>query len=121
MEHWQQALPGRILEIGNESIVDDLEGSVRQLLEFCGLSWDPACLAFETNRAPVATASVVQVREPLNRNSIGRWRHYEAELRERSEERRVGEECVRTCRSRWPPAHYKKQPTQKYSESRTHP
>src|SRR3546814_2226344 len=82
MEHWQQALPGRILEIGYESIVDDLEGSVRQLLEFCGLSWDPACLAFETNRAPVATASVVQVREPLNRNSIGRWRHYEAELRE---------------------------------------
>src|SRR3546814_13361264 len=64
------------------SIVDDLEGSVRQLLEFCGLSWDPACLAFETNQAPVATASVVQVREPLNRNSIGRWRHYEAELRE---------------------------------------
>src|SRR3546814_4337408 len=45
MEHWQQALPGRILETGYESIVDDLEGSVRQLLEFCGLSWDPACLA----------------------------------------------------------------------------
>src|SRR3546814_6871078 len=44
--------------------------------------------SFETNQAPVATASVVQVREPLNRNSIGRWRHYEAELRElrRSEE-----------------------------------
>src|SRR3546814_8588174 len=82
MEHWQQALPGRILEIGYESIVDDLEGSVRQLLEFCGLSWDPACLAFETNQAPVATASVVQVREPLNRHPIGRWRHFEAELRE---------------------------------------
>lgn len=82
MEHWQQALPGRILEIGYESIVDDLEGSVRQLLEFCGLPWDPACLAFETNQAPVATASVVQVREPLNRNSIGRWRRYEAELQE---------------------------------------
>ena len=80
MQHWQRMLPGRILEIGYESIVDDLEGSVRQLLAFCGLPWDPACMAFEANAAPVATASAVQVREPINRDSIGRWRRYETEL-----------------------------------------
>lgn len=82
MRHWQRTWPGRILEIGYEAIVDDLEGSTRRLLAFCGLPWEPACLAFEANAAPVATASAVQVREPIHRDSIGRWRRYESELRD---------------------------------------
>jgi tetratricopeptide (TPR) repeat protein len=80
LSHWHQIMPGRILEVRYESIVDDLEGQARKLLEFCGLSWESACLAFEDNQAPVATASAVQVREPINRKSVGRWRRYESEL-----------------------------------------
>lgn len=82
MAHWRSLFPGRILEIGYESMVDDAEGNIRKLLDFCELPWEPACLAFEKNTAPVATASAVQVREPINRKSIGRWRRYENELGE---------------------------------------
>jgi hypothetical protein len=47
---------------------------------FCGLDWDPACLAFEQNSAPVATASSVQVRQPIYRTAVERWRKYESEI-----------------------------------------
>jgi Flp pilus assembly protein TadD len=82
MAHWQRVLPGRILELSYEALVDDQEASTRRLLEHCGLSWNDACLRFEENAAPVATASTIQVREPMNRNSIGRWRRYEPQLSE---------------------------------------
>jgi hypothetical protein len=80
MAHWQRVLPGRVLEIGYEDLVDRQEAVTRQLLDFCGLPWDEACLRFQDNAAPVATASVVQVRAPMNRNAIGRWRRYQAQL-----------------------------------------
>ncbi|SEL44312.1 Sulfotransferase family protein [Pseudoxanthomonas sp. GM95] len=80
MAHWQRVLPDRILELDYEALVDDQEGQTRKLLAFCGLPWDPACLAFEHNPAPVATASATQVREPLHRQGIGRWRRYAAHL-----------------------------------------
>lgn len=80
MRHWQQVLPGRILELHYESLVDDQAGQTRRLLEFCGLPWDDACLSFEHNEAPVATASTVQVREPLHRGALQRWKRYETEL-----------------------------------------
>ncbi|OOG37055.1 sulfotransferase [Rhodanobacter sp. C05] len=79
MAHWQKLFPGRILEVDYETLVESQEASSRQLLEFCGLSWDDACLRFEDNPAPVATASVVQVRKPMYRSSIRRWKHYEAQ------------------------------------------
>jgi hypothetical protein len=50
------------------------------MLEFCGLQWDPACLAFEANRAPTATASAVQVRSPIHRDAVRRWSFYEQQL-----------------------------------------
>jgi len=78
--HWQRAFPGRILEVHYEHLVDDQAGSTRQLLEFCGLPWHDACLAFEKNAAPVNTASAVQVRKPVYRNALQRWRKYEAQL-----------------------------------------
>jgi tetratricopeptide (TPR) repeat protein len=81
MAHWQRVLPGRILQLSYEDLVDDQRAQTQRLLEFCGLPWDDACLAFERNRAPVATASAVQVREPMNRRSVGRWQHYAPELR----------------------------------------
>lgn len=82
MAHWQRVLPGRILEVQYEQIVADQEPETRRLLEFCGLPWEDACLSFERNAAPVATASAVQVREPLYASAVGRWRRYEAQLGE---------------------------------------
>lgn len=80
MAHWRQVLPGRILEVDYEDLVEHQEASTRRLLEFCGLDWHDDCLAFERNTAPVATASAVQVRSPIFRSGLGRWRKYEAEL-----------------------------------------
>jgi tetratricopeptide (TPR) repeat protein len=79
MAHWQQLFPGRILEVDYETLVESQEASSRQLLAFCGLPWDDACLRFEHNPAPVATASSVQVRRPMYRSSLRRWKHYEAQ------------------------------------------
>jgi hypothetical protein len=80
MAHWRRVLPGRILEVEYESLVEHQEARTRELLDHCGLPWDEQCLRFEHNPAPVATASAVQVREPINRSSIGRWRKYQAQV-----------------------------------------
>lgn len=80
MAHWRQAFPGRILEVSYESLVAEQEPQTRAMLEFCGLRWDPACLAFEANRAPAATASAAQVRSPIRRDAVQRWKFYEQQL-----------------------------------------
>jgi hypothetical protein len=80
MAHWQRVLPGRIHELVYEQLVADPRGETQRLLQHCGLEWEDGCLAFERNPAAVATASAVQVREPLHARSVGRWRHYEREL-----------------------------------------
>jgi tetratricopeptide (TPR) repeat protein len=82
MAHWQRMLPGRILELRYEELVDAQEPQTRALLEFCGLHWDPACLRFEDNAAPVSTASAVQVRSPMFRSSLQRWRRFESQTLE---------------------------------------
>lgn len=75
--HWRDVLPAdRFTELAYEDLVADQEGETRRLLEFCGLDFDPRCLAFHENAAPVATASSVQVRSPIYASSIGRWRRY---------------------------------------------
>jgi len=77
MSHWRTHFPAdRFMEVCYEDIVHDQENQTRKLLEFCDLSWDPACLRFHENEAPVSTASSVQVRQPLYRGSIGRWKKY---------------------------------------------
>jgi hypothetical protein len=63
-----------------ERVVGDLETETRRLLDFCGLPFEAACLAFHENAAPVATASSAQVREPLYTSALARWRRYEAGL-----------------------------------------
>ena len=82
MAHWQRVLPGRILEVDYETLVDSQEASSRQLLEFCGLPWNDACTHFEANPTPVATASAVQVRAPIYRSALKRWKKYGPQLNE---------------------------------------
>ena len=77
MAHWKQTLDLPILEVDYETVVDDLEGQARRMVEFLGLQWDERCLQFHCNPRRVATASKAQVRRPLYRSSIQRWRHYE--------------------------------------------
>jgi tetratricopeptide (TPR) repeat protein len=77
MEHWERVLPGRVLRIHHEDVVEDLEGSVRRILEHCGLPPEPACLTFYRTERSIRTASSEQVRQPIFREGLDQWRHYE--------------------------------------------
>jgi tetratricopeptide (TPR) repeat protein len=77
MQHWETVLPGRILRVEHESVVDDLEGNVRRILNFCGLDFEPACVEFHKTARSVRTASSEQVRQPIFREGLHQWRHYE--------------------------------------------
>ena len=75
MAHWRRVLPeDSLIEIDYETLVADQQGETRRLLEFCRLPWDEACLAFDKTERPVLTGSLVQVRRPLYRSSVGKWR-----------------------------------------------
>ena len=80
MEHWRAVLPLPLLEVDYEETVADLEGVARKLVAWCGLEWEPKCLEFYQAKRPVRTASAVQVRQPVFRTSVGRWKHYEQAL-----------------------------------------
>jgi tetratricopeptide (TPR) repeat protein len=77
MAHWEAVLPGKILRMQHEQVVDDLEGSVRHLLDFCGLEFEPACLEFYKTERSVRTASSEQVRRPIYKEGLDQWRHFE--------------------------------------------
>jgi tetratricopeptide (TPR) repeat protein len=80
MDHWSEVLPGRVLRVQHEDVVADLEGSVRRLLDFCGLEFESQCVEFHKTERSVRTASSEQVRRPINREGIDQWRHYESWL-----------------------------------------
>jgi hypothetical protein len=80
MEHWDRLLPGKVLRVDYEELIANQQAQTRRILEHCGLEWEDACLRFEQNTAPVATASSVQVREKIYATATGRWRRYEAQL-----------------------------------------
>jgi hypothetical protein len=81
MAHWRAVLPaGVMLEVEYETLVGDFEVEARRLVEFCGLEWDARCLKFHEAAGAVQTASAVQVRRPVFRSSVGRWRHYKEYL-----------------------------------------
>ena len=80
LQHWRRVLPGRFLEVDYERLVSDQEPVTRALLEHCGLPFEAQCLEFHRNEAPAATASAVQVREPVHARSVGLWRRYAAQL-----------------------------------------
>jgi tetratricopeptide (TPR) repeat protein len=77
MEHWNAALPGRILKMDHEDVVDDLDANVRRLLDFCGLDFESACLDFHKTARSVRTASSEQVRRPLFREGLDQWKNFE--------------------------------------------
>ena len=77
MRHWDAVLPRRVLRVWYEDVVEDLAGSVRRVLEFCGLEFEPACLEFYKLERSVYTASSEQVRQPIVREGLFEWRNYE--------------------------------------------
>ena len=77
MRHWNAVLPGRVLRVQHEDLVDDLEGNVRRLLDYCELEFEPACVEFYRTERSVRTASSEQVRQPIYREGLEQWRHYE--------------------------------------------
>ena len=82
MRHWDAALPGRVLRVHHEDVVEDLDGSVRRILDYCGLEFEPACVEFHKTRRSVRTPSAEQVRQPIFRDSLDQWRRYEPWLGE---------------------------------------
>ena len=77
MEHWDQVLPGRVLRVQHEDVLTDLEGSVRRILEYCDLPFEQSCVEFHKTERRVHTASSEQVRRPINRDGVDRWKAYE--------------------------------------------
>ena len=80
MEHWRAVLPGVVYTVSYEQLVDNLEEETRKLLEHCDLSWQPQCLRFHENKEASTTASTVQIRQPVYKSSVGKWRDYEEQL-----------------------------------------
>ncbi len=80
MDHWQRTLPGKILHVQHEDVLDDLEAQVRRMLDYLDLAFEPACLDFHKTERAVRTASSAQVRQPLNRKGLGAWRQFEKHL-----------------------------------------
>ncbi|HKF98222.1 MAG TPA: sulfotransferase, partial [Steroidobacteraceae bacterium] len=76
MRHWDRVLPGEVLRVYHEDVVEDLEGSVRRLLDFCGLEFEPQCIAFHENRRSVRTASSEQVRQGIYREGLEQWKNF---------------------------------------------
>jgi len=77
MTHWDAVLPGKILRVQHESVVEDLEGNVRRLLDFLELPFEAACVEFYRTERSVRTASSEQVRQPIYREGIDQWRNFE--------------------------------------------
>jgi Flp pilus assembly protein TadD len=81
MSYWDAALPGTILNVSYENLVEKFDSEIRRVLTHCGLPWHRACLEFHRNPYPTATASAAQVRRPLYESSIRLWEKYEEQLR----------------------------------------
>ena len=77
MAHFDDVLPGRIHRVIYESMIDDTDAEVRRLLDYCGLPFEESCLRFYENERAVRTASSQQVRQPIFREGVDQWRHFE--------------------------------------------
>jgi tetratricopeptide (TPR) repeat protein len=80
MAHWQQLLPGRIIEIEYQQLVMNIEPEIRRMLQLCELEFDSRCLSFHNTRRPVHTPSSEQVRQPVYQSGIGHWRCFAKQL-----------------------------------------
>ena len=81
MNHWDSVLPNKILRVNNEDVIDDLEGQVRRILSFLELPFEDACVSFHKTERSVRTASSEQVRQPINKKGMGRWKPYAKHLK----------------------------------------
>ena len=77
MNHWDAVLPERVLRVQHEHIIEDIEGNVRRILDFCGLEFERACVEFHKTERRVHTASSEQVRRPINREGVDQWKNFE--------------------------------------------
>lgn len=80
MKHWQDVIGESLLTVQYEDLVNDQEELSRTLIDFCGLDWEDACLEFYRNESASSTASAIQVRQPIYRSSIGKWKLYRQQL-----------------------------------------
>ena len=80
MQHWHAVMPGEVLDIAYEDLVGDTEQAARRVLDWCGLDWDPSVLDTTDDMRPATTASAAQVRQPVYRSSVGKWRHLRDQL-----------------------------------------
>ena len=76
MRTWDEVLPGRVLRVSYEDVVEDLEGGVRRILDHCDLPFEAQCLTFHKTQRSVRTPSSEQVRQPIGRQGVDQWRHY---------------------------------------------
>lgn len=81
MQHWDRVLPNWVLRVQHEDVVDDLEGNVRRILDFCGLEFEPQCVEFHKTVRSVRTASSEQVRQPIYREGLEQWKNFEPWLK----------------------------------------
>jgi len=77
MNHWDAVLPGKILRVQHENVVEDLEGSVRRILDFCGVEFQAPCVEFHKTERSIRTASSEQVRRPIFKEGLDQWRNFE--------------------------------------------
>lgn len=80
MDHWREVLPVKMLELDYENMIADPEYWSRALVDHAGLEWDDACLSFYETKRSVKTASLWQVRQPIYKTSVAKWKRYEAHL-----------------------------------------
>jgi hypothetical protein len=77
---WLNLFPENFYVVNYEQLVNEPEKEAKKIIEFCGLDWQNECLEIHKNSAPVATASAVQVRQPINNKSVGNWQTYQEYL-----------------------------------------
>lgn len=77
MDHWDAVLPGRVLRVQYEDMINDTETQVRKILDYCGLPFEESCLEFYKNKRAVRTASSEQVRQPIYASGMGQWQAFE--------------------------------------------
>jgi len=82
MDHWDRVLPGKVLRVSHEDVLDDLEGQTRRMLDYLGLPFEQACLHFHQTERAVRTASSEQVRKPINRSGQDAWKPFDPWLDE---------------------------------------
>ena len=81
MDHWNKVLPDKILKVNNEDIISDLEGQVKRIIDYLELPFEEECISFYNTKRSVRTASSEQVRKPINKDGVGRWKPYAKNLK----------------------------------------